>query len=343
MMPEFSDSGVSDEAGKLLGSYFADASKRLAAIVRKPPGGTAAGREFRQARAAGQIAQVDSILVGLKRQASGWVGKNLSSSYRDGRARGAKQAEEAGVRVARSGLAGDFGVIDQRALVVLARDTAGDLNKAADSIGSAAKTVLRHTAQEAIPESKINQILAGGIIEGKPRDTIRLLKEELEAVVGGTVTIQGKNGPIEFDVGYYAEMVVRTKTREAVETARHNRLAELGIDLVVVTGKVSNSFCTAYLGKIFSLSGKHPKYPALASLPSGGPPFHPNCSKSTRPFVEELARDDQINDGAPGGDVAKLVGVDAATAQKRFKDLQIRQQVEDRFKRSTRRPAAAGA
>lgn len=29
-------------------------------------------------------------------------------------------------------------------------------------------------------------------------------------------------------------------------------------------------------------------YPALAGLPGGGPPFHPNCSKGTAAYVPEL-------------------------------------------------------
>jgi hypothetical protein len=132
-------------------------------------------------------------------------------------------------------------------------------------------------------------------------------------------------------VGYYAELVARTRTREAQVQARHERLGELGIDLVSIVGRISNSFCTAFLGQVFSLSGTSAKYPAYASLPGGGPPFHPNCSKSTRPYVEALATQAQAEQAETLPDAQQLLGQDVATAQRRYKDLQIRNQVEDRY------------
>jgi hypothetical protein len=136
---------------------------------------------------------------------------------------------------------------------------------------------------------------------------------------------------MNFDVGYYAEMVARTKTREASVDARHERLSELGLDLVAIVGRISKNFCTAFLGQVFSLSGNSDKYPAYSSLPGGGPPFHPNCSKSTRPFVEELASDKQLDQADGLDDADKLLGMDATQAQRAFKDLQIHAQQKDRY------------
>lgn len=336
--PLISDSGVTRGESDLLVEIYRAALGRLKTIVLKPGGATAAGQAFRRARASTLVAQVDAILRQLKAQASGWVGAKMPQAYRDGLAAGDRQAEEAGVRVAGSGLSGSFGLVDQQAVVVLARDAMADLSKAADSAGDRAKRLLRQTAEMGLGGAAINAILAGGVIEGTPVETIRSLRDALKAVHGETVTIVDKNGrPIEFDAGTYAELVARTRTREAVEHARHSRLAALGIDVVVIIGRVSNTFCTAYLGKAFSLSGNHPKYPALSSLPNGkGPPFHPRCSKSTRPFVEELATEKQLDDAAPDADVAKVITRDPAVAQRVFKDLQVRAKVEDRYVRSTK-------
>jgi hypothetical protein len=156
----------------------------------------------------------------------------------------------------------------------------------------------------ALTEADIDRILAGGVIRGAPRETIRELRDELRTVAGDRITIVGRGGVFrEFDVGYYASLVARTKTRQAHEVARHGRLADLGLDLVRVVGRVSNNFCTEFLGMVFSLSGRHPRYPALSELPGGGPPFHPQCSKSTAPFVEELADADELGRaaGSAGG------------------------------------------
>lgn len=326
-MPEFSNSGVSDAASALVAKYFRDANDRLKKIVLDPTGRTAAAREFRAARAAQQIQQIDQILTGLKARTSGWVGVHVPAAMRDGIALAHEQAIKAGVRPPEGLVAGSFTKIDQRTALVLAMDTTMALHNATDSMGDRAKTVLRQTAQEGLAESDINRILAGGVIEGKPVQTIRLLREELQRVHGDQVEINGRN----YDVRKYAETVVRTKTRQATVKARHGRLEALGLDLVAIVGKVSDSFCTAFLGQVFSLSGKSNKYPAYSSLPGGGPPFHPNCSKSTRPFVAELATEKQLDQADLLESSGKLLGMNAAEAQKSYKDLQIRGEIKGRY------------
>jgi hypothetical protein len=82
---------------------------------------------------------------------------------------------------------------------------------------------------------------------------------------------------------------------------------------------------------VFSLSGKSDKYPAYAELPGGGPPFHPNCSKSTRPFIEDLASSKQLDQADGLDDADKLLGMKPAEAQRTFKDLQIYDQQKDRY------------
>jgi hypothetical protein len=243
-----------------------------------------------------------------------------------------RQAEEAGVRDEGSPLRGSFSIVDRGAVEVLARDTVSDLVKAADSMKAHAGHVLRRMAATGVSNAEVNTILTGGVIEGRPRDTIRELRELLVKVHGKQVTITDKNGdPITFDAGYYARLVAVTKTREATSKARHARLADRGMDLVVVVGRVSDNFCTAYLDKVFSISGSHPKYPPLASLPGGGPPFHVQCSKSTAPFIEDLADPEEIEVGEPDPDTALLLNVrDTSELQRRFKSLQGRQQAEGR-------------
>src|SRR5207248_2252057 len=82
------------------------------------------------------------------------------------------------------------------------------------------------------------------------------------------------------------------------------------------------------------------KYPAYASLPGGGPPFHPNCSKSTAPFIEALASKEQLDLAAGVDDAEKLLDVkDPAEAQRRFKALQLFQQQEDRYPRGVQTSA----
>jgi hypothetical protein len=336
--PELSPSGVPKGQVDILASYFKDAQLRLSAMVLQPTGRTEAAQAFRSGRAAVQLVQVDAVLQRLRHQTADWLGsdKTLLAAVHEGRRLADRQAVEAGVRGEKM-LPGSFDVVDERTAAVFARDTYEDLDKAARSMGDRSKRLLRQTAQLKLGEDKINAILAGGVIEGTPVLTIRKLREELRAVHGETVEINGRN----YDVAKYASLVARTKTREATVEARHGRLGDLGLDLVAVIGRVSNNFCSAFLGQVFSLSGKHPTYPAYASLPGGGAPFHPNCSKSTRPFVEALASPAQLRQAETLADAGSLLGQSPAEAQRRFQDLQLRPQIQDRYATTEKKLFAA--
>ncbi|MCC6679877.1 MAG: hypothetical protein IT445_03145, partial [Phycisphaeraceae bacterium] len=284
---------------ELVKRYEASAA-RLREQVLNPPGNSSRSQQWNRTRAAQILAQVDREITRLKQQATQWTGPALEQSMRKGIATADRQARQAGVVNDGSPLRGTFSIVDRGAAEVLARDTVGDLIKAADSMKKQAANVLHRMAAEGVSNADVNAILTGGIIEGKPLQAIRELREALRKVHGGKVTITDKNGdPMEFPVGYYAKLVAVTKTREATCKARHARLADRGIDLVKVIGRVSTNFCTAYLNKVFSISGTHKKYPSLDTLPGGGPPFHPQCSKSTAPFIEELADPEDLAAAAP--------------------------------------------
>jgi hypothetical protein len=329
---ELFDSGVPRSESQVIGDLFAQAQARLRDTVMMPLGRTFASRDFRRGRAADLLGQIDPIIRQLKTGAATWTGKNVPAVYREGKRTADRQAREAGVRIEGSGFSGSFSLIDRRAVAVFARDIAMDLNKSADSMGKRAERILRATAQHGLSETQINARLAAGVIEGTPRETIKALRDDLAAVHGDTVTIMDKNGePREFGVGYYAEMVARTKTREATVYARHERLRELDLDLVAIVGRVSTNFCSAFLGQVFSLSGTSTKYEAYDSLPDGGPPFHPNCSKGTRPFIEELAEEDQLAQAEILPDAKTMLGMDTTQAQRAYKDLQLHAQIKDRY------------
>lgn len=367
-MNELSPSGVPQNEAEILGRWYEAAAEELKQIVLKPTGGTKASRDFRRARAAQLVEQIERIRLQLDRNAAAWVGKSMPRVYRDGLKLAEQQAIEAGVRdlPALPALGGSFALLDQRALVVLAQDTLADLQRASGSmadraksavqlsvddaaadVAERAKAVLRATSQTGLAESKVNGVIAEGIISGDPRRTIRKLADELIAVHGETVTITDRNGqPMEFGAKYYAQMVARTKTREATVKGRHNGLRAVGIDLVAIVGRISTNPCSAFLGQVFSLSGTHPKYPPYASLPGGGPPFHPNCSKSTRPFIERFASGRQLEQAEGLEDAKALLGKDFTQAGRLYKDLQLHQQVKQNYATTARQlfgPARAGA
>jgi len=313
---------------------YEESAATLKDLVLNPKGRSPEAQAFNRARAATTLGQVQAEIDRLKKSATNWTGTALDRAIDRGKAVADEQLAQipdSFLQVKRSNFAG----LDRRAVEVLAKDTVGDLIKAADSMGNQAKTSLKHMAATGVTNAEVNQILTRGVISGNPDAAIRELKDALKKVHGKTVMITDKNGdPMNFDVGTYAKLVANTKTREAVCQARHDRLQERGIDLVRVVGRVSKTFCTFYLGKVFSISGTSTKYPPLSGLPSGGPPFHPNCSKSTAPFIEKLASAAALKEADPNN--PQFQGVlqtkNTTALQKEFTNSNARNAAEQRQK-----------
>jgi hypothetical protein len=310
---------VIDQLVKLLEA----AAARLRDQILSPPGRTANAQAWNQATAASRLAQINDELTRLKRGVAGWTSKAIESAFEQGVRTADKQAKDAGVRTDGSALRGSFTVIDRDAAELLARNIVGDVGAAIDGMAGNAGKLLRGMAATGITSQEVDEILAGRtILEGRSDVAIRELRTLIKKVHGETVTVKDKNGDdMTFKAGYYAEMVARTKTREAICKARHARLEDRGIDLVVVTGRQSKNFCSAYLGKVFSIGGSHPKYPPLSSLPGGGPPFHPNCSKSTTAFIEDLASKAALSAAEPDEALGQMLSSkDTSKLQRIFKD-----------------------
>lgn len=331
MPHDISTSGLPADAVTELTSLYLKVMQQLRAIVADPPG-TETGREFRRARAASLAREVDRLVRILDQDVETWIRTNIPKSYQQGIKTALSQLKSAGVKSSDLATRGSFNVVDRRAAEIFARDIASDLRQASASMARRTKKMLRQTAEIGLSSADLDRILAGGLITGKPTQTIRTLREELRAIHGDRITVVGKSGkPMDFKVGYYAGLVVRTKTREATVAARHQRLQENGMDLVMIIGRVSENFCTAFLGQVFSISGKHPNYPALSNLPGGGPPFHPQCSKSTRPWVEDLVGKSERRKAEILTDAQTLFSQDPTTAQRMFRDLGLKRQVTKRY------------
>lgn len=329
------NSGVPASASAVLAGYYRTAAKQLAAVVVDPPGGTEGSRAYRQSRAADQLNQVRRVQRKLDQLVSAWTGEAITTAYRAGRELGRRQVIEVGLEVDPA-KERNFAMIGARSAAVFAADTFETLKAATTGMAQRVESVLRKAADVGLSRADLNRILAGGVITGERQATIRQLRDELEAINGDKVTVVGKDGVgRDYDVGYYAEMVARTQTRQATVAARHERLQESDIDLVQVIGRNSDNFCTAFVPRVFSLSGKSSQYPSIDEI-DGGPPFHPNCSKSTRAFIPELAsaRQLELAKGVDGSE--KLFGLKGYARQRAFKDLQLGAKVSKVNSRSSK-------
>src|SRR4051812_29876452 len=79
--PELSSSGVPQREAQVLSSLYLEAQRRLQQMVLHPKGGTKGSRDYAQARAATQLAQVDRVLNQLAVASNAWIGKNVPQVF----------------------------------------------------------------------------------------------------------------------------------------------------------------------------------------------------------------------------------------------------------------------
>lgn len=106
----------------------------------------------------------------------------------------------------------------------------------------------------------------------------------------GLVRILTNNGKMYgYSLDYYVGMVADIIKAKARSKAAATRLVMNGQDLVRISPNPSTigDYCDEFRGKVFSLSGTHPRYPSITVCPGNGPPpFHPHCHHWILPFIE---------------------------------------------------------
>jgi hypothetical protein len=104
----------------------------------------------------------------------------------------------------------------------------------------------------------------------------------------------------EWALDTYAEMHMRTVTREAVVEAAKIRMAAAGVNVARVSSSGNPcSICAPWQGVLVSLDGSTRAMGSvpvadLGALPNGGPPFHPRCRHTLMPevaLIENIKRE----------------------------------------------------
>lgn len=271
--------------------------------------------QFRQIRAAQMSRAIEQKLEQLSIRSEQLLQSPLKDTIEDAIRRGDEELSKVGLdrSLAPAGAEVGFALIAGEAVEVLAQDTiikakeqiGNDLRSSIEQHANGAIELLRSLSEstatsggQAAAEARVNKAIGRGLITGNPIIADRAIRE-LYAADSAEAQRVRKLGNKRIQVGkatmtvrQYAATVTRTRTREATVQARHNRLLEKGVNLVQITGRNSENFCTAFIGLVCSI-GPAPQIEgleviSLASLPGGGPPFHPNCSKGTAPYIHEL-------------------------------------------------------
>jgi SPP1 gp7 family putative phage head morphogenesis protein len=176
------------------------------------------------------------------------------------------------------------------AVQVMADQMMMDLIGGANAQGQFAETYIRRTQQKLLTERELNTKIASGVIQGSTRKEVSdsILDTMRERLVDGQLVTAGSR---RYKPDYYAKMVARTRTAEAVTQGTINAGIEAGMDLFRVTiHETACPTCVPFQGRVYSYSGNDPDFPKLERVP----PFHPNCRHKltpiTRKYLEHLGQ-----------------------------------------------------
>jgi hypothetical protein len=226
------------------------------------------------------LKEIASILDELNSNAVDWVEQYVTDAYIEGSGFALTEMQTVGLNPATTLLQP---VIHQEAVRALVDDAFGDLLNATSHMDRSLKRTIRSIA---------NEQLRTAVITGQASK--KTGKEVTEDLIAKGISAITKSDGAQLRAEDYAQLVARTKVREAHTNGSINRYVENGQDLVSIPAHHPTcGVCAPKQGKVYSISGKDERFPALATI-KGGPPFHPNCTHTLKPFVERLKEADEI-------------------------------------------------
>lgn len=223
-------------------------------------------------------------------------------------------ASEAADVFAGAGITPKLGAgLNRRAMTLIIQNAVDTLVQANHYFGRHVHDRLRQVGLDAVAE----KLSTGQTIpQAKRRIMETLTTEGLQAPVGSS------GRPMRLES--YAALVARTTTREATNTATMDTTTQYGHDLVKFTSHYPTcDVCAPLQGRVFSISGKDTRFPALSSVPGfdhGFKTIHPNCRHVLAPVVWELCSEEEktkylADSGKPvKGDTRSQKEVDAYNA-----------------------------
>ena len=183
---------------------------------------------------------------------------------------------------------GAFAGISREAVAALQDSMVGRLRDSRLTVGRQAQDVYATAGRRAA----LRAILGA---EGSPQAAARQLAQDLQRDKDIARLVKDSRGAIGFvdkagkrwSMDTYAEMVVRTTTRQAVVQGQVDRMASHGVNLArVSTHSSSCPICIPLEGKLISLDGTVSEYQGEPVADSSSlPPFHPNCRHTIYPVV----------------------------------------------------------
>lgn len=230
-----------------------------------------------------QLAQITKLYQTMMADWESWIIPEMSDYYDDAYELSVNILRRAGLKP-QGPIPGSGRIID-----ALISDTVKKFQVASQGGIGEVGTLFREVQTSLIREDQINAAIAEGILTDSTPQRIqsnleKLLRDRLinkeQIVVAGTK---------HYKPEYYAELLARTRTRDAQSSAAIQSSLQYGVDLVQVSDhNTTTPICMKYEGQIYSISGNTPGYPRLGEIA----PFHPNCLHVMLPLPVADAQDE---------------------------------------------------
>jgi hypothetical protein len=226
-----------------------------------------------------------------------------------------------------------FAQIHADAIYGLAREMRYNIGSALIDVGRRVQRYLNPARADTLRRIGLEQLAIEAASGGTVNDMRRSILDRLTDEGFMTVQYGEGTGARQVPLDVYAGMVARTTTREAGNLARENQLVENGYDLMRMTEHYPTcAKCAPLQGRVFSISGKDKRFPALEVAFAGGyKTVHPNCRHVLVPFIEssqgfdELAENIKKSD-APMTDPRGKAQIDLYEKQQR-ENRQLREEL----------------
>ena len=189
----------------------------------------------------------------------------------------------------------NFADLHTEAIQVIADEMQYQVDDALSRVGRQVTRYVENAQDEALRQAGLRQAglkeASGGTVQDMQQHMVQDLQEQ------GFMTVQYGEGPDarQVPIDAYVEMVARSTTREAGNTARINQLTANGYDHMEITEHtVTCEVCSALQGRVYSISGKDTRFPPLSRAVGKYNNIHPNCRHSIVPWIEELQTPEEI-------------------------------------------------
>lgn len=224
------------------------------------------------------LTQINGFLKELNKEVRVWSSRNIPKFYEEKLRELNEYVRDNDIPVIQT----SFSKIHKPAIETIVSNFNNDLTDANNFVGRKINDKFKEIGLETTAEK-----FAVGM--GVKEQKNLIIEELLKNGIIGFTDKAGRN----WQVDSYAAMVANTTYAEAVNRATVNQLTAWDIDLVKVSENQSACpVCAVYEGRVFSISGKDKRFPALNVAYKGDNlNLHPNCYHTLLPYIQGLADD----------------------------------------------------